>query len=64
MNDQRIASKNRQPLAVRGMNRRLTATSIGIIETRQVVMNQRSTVQQLNRDSGRGQQPGRLDPTG
>ena len=63
MDDQRIAGQYCQPLAVRRMNRRLTATGIGIIETRQVVMNQRSTVQQLNRDCGRGQQSSGLDPT-
>jgi hypothetical protein len=64
MDDQRIAGQHCKPLAVSRMDRRLTATGIGVIKARQVVMNQRSTVQQLNGDSGRGQQPCGLDPTG
>jgi hypothetical protein len=64
VDDQRITGQYSQPLAERRMNRWLTATGIGVIKARQVVMNQRGTVQQLNCDGGCGQQPGRLDPTG
>jgi hypothetical protein len=63
MDNQRIAGQYCQPLAISRMNRRLTATGVGIIKAWQVVMNQRSTVQQLNRDCGRCQQSSGLDPT-
>ena len=47
--DQRIAGKNRQWLAERAMDRRLAASEFGVVETRQVVVDQRRAVQQLDR---------------
>jgi hypothetical protein len=61
MNDQGIAGQHSQPFAVSCMNGWLPATGIGIVEARQIVMNQRCTVQQLNRDGRRRQDPCRLD---
>jgi hypothetical protein len=50
--NQGVSSKDRKRLPKGGMNRRTTATCLGIIEAGQIVMHQRRAVQKLDRDRG------------
>ena len=51
--DQRVAGEKGQRLAIGDVNRGLAAAGIGIVETGQVVMDERGAMQQFDRGRGR-----------